>query len=183
MIKEAYDAGVQQALFDIGITKVAAGDAGLMRRAWEAGESGLMRRAWEATKGAPGKAWDWASTRGLPAQYAMSGGAGALGGAGIGALVSDDAGEGALRGAGIGALGGLGARGGMHLMEQLQGYNAPGKGRLAGGWKHPGQEAKMRLQQLGSLAIDNPRTAMGAGIGLGGAAGLGAGAGLNALMD
>jgi hypothetical protein len=161
MIKEAYDAGVQQALFDIGITKVAAGEAG------------LLRRAWEATRGGGERAMGWAGKQHPLAQYAMSGGAGALGGAGlgagVGAFTDEGAGAGALRGAGIGALGGLGARGAHGLLNSKMVADLYGRQAAKGGW------GVRPLEFLG----EHPGSVAAAG----GAAGLGAGAGLNALMD
>jgi len=121
MIKEAYDAGVQQALFDIGITKVAGGEAG------------LMRRAWEATKGGAGRGMDAFTRQGALKQYAMGAGAGAGLGAGVGALGADEghAGRGALIGAGLGA--GLGAGG----VAGMRGYMG---GRLGRGINEMGGE-------------------------------------------
>jgi hypothetical protein len=161
MIKEAYDAGVQQALFDIGITKIAA-------------DPGMLAKFWEATKGRAGQVGDWLGARGLPAQYAMAGGAGALGGAGIGGLAGGDW-ESAARGAGIGALGGLGARGAHHLARKI---NPEWLDSLPG---EPSLMANMinRSKKPLGLMHRNPYATAG----LGGAAGLGVGAGINSLMD
>lgn len=152
MIKEAYDAGVQQALFDMGLTKIAA-------------DPGMLTKAWKAIKGSPAM------------QYGLAGLGGAGLGAGVGALAADDSGSGALRGAGIGLLGGLGARGGMHLKDYLS-----RKGLEAAGAAEPNL-LQRGLTHLHNQSQWHPNVANALGLGLGGAAGLGAGAGINALMD
>lgn len=92
MNKEAYDAGVRQALVDTGVTKQAG--------PW-----------WEATTSAANKLFKAYKRNPAWQQYLMAGGAGALGGAGLGAI-GGDAGSGALAGlaAGLGARGAYGAR-------------------------------------------------------------------------
>lgn len=158
MIKEAYDAGVQQALFDIGLTKIAAGEGGILN--W--------------LRAAPGRAAEWYGKQGLPAQYAMAGGAGgALGGLAGGVAGGDW--ESAARGAGIGALGGLGARGGLHAARKINPEwleSMPGEPSLLANLIH-------KSKKPAGLMYQHPRTTAA----LGGLAGLGAGAGINALVD
>jgi len=136
MIKEAYDAGVQQALSDYGVTKQAG--------PW-----------WEATRSAAGKLFKAYKRNPAWQQYLMAGGAGALGGAGLG-LAGGDVGTGALTGlaAGLGARGAFGARGSLKELAARKALTArqaakAGLGkrilhsepvRTSAGWlaKHPG---------------------------------------------
>jgi hypothetical protein len=169
MIKEAYDAGVQQALFDIGITKIAGKV-----------DPGLWSRIAGGAKDYAGRGAEWFGGLHPAAQYGMLGAGGAGLGAGAGALMADDAGQGAMIGGGAGLAAALAGRGAYGLSKSKGLANLL---RESGRVKDPSFLREHAMNPTLGFLRGHPGAAAGIGAGLGGAAGLGAGAGINSLMD
>lgn len=174
MNKAAYDAGVQQALLDTGITKLA-GPMDFIRA--------LPGRAQElAGQVKPGlaKLMELYESNPAWAQYLMAGGGGALAGAGAGAI-GGDAGTGALAGlaAGLGARGGRGlARGPLASLSERGALKELTARQLA----HSPPKLMTRLRHSAPARntvewlASHPGAATGIGAGAGGLGGLGLGA-------
>lgn len=155
MIKEAYDAGVQQALFDAGITKLAG--------SW-----------WKATTSAAKKLLEAYERNPVWQQYLMAGGGGALGGAGLGALTGDT-GTGALTGlaAGLGARGAFGARGALRELAARRALSAR-QAANAGLLKRVARSKPVRTSAR--WLAEHPAALAGIGAGTAGLGGIGLGA-------
>jgi len=118
MNKFAYEAGAQQALVDSGLLSKEAMEVPAWLASAITGTGNVAKKTWGATRDFAQRGGRLAKDLYAKHPYEIAGGGGALAGAGVGALASDEnPGLGALAGAGIG--GGLGL-GGMRLLKLLQ---------------------------------------------------------------